>query len=559
MRDGRANGACLGDWRSKIGDGCTSESRLDVERWAFAPEARRAGLRVRRLCFNFNFALQLDAGGVLVEAELNPARNPCGQTAQSTRPGGHPTEHLHRKPGAVCMADSFMKLIDLNRQGGIGANCLYLQVGGFNLLIDSGLNPKTPGLEALPDLDALRDVRLDLIIITHCHLDHIGSLPVVMRQHPKTPVLLSRASRLLIEKMLHNSANVMQRQKEESNIPGYPLFTHEEVERCVHRFIELPFKRSRRFRGNHEDISIMFHRSGHVAGAAAVELHHKHRQIFITGDVLFENQRTLQGAQFPSGHFDTLIVETTRGMTEREEGKERVHEIARLIASINDTIARGGSFLLPVFALGRMQELLAVFHDARRFGRLIECPIYAGGLGMAIADLFDEASRKTQDVQFDRKILKDLKLQPIPRELTPGKDPRTNALYVLSSGMLVERTPSYTLASGLLGYARNTIGFVGYCDPDTPGGQLLAAKHGEDFVFTALGLQAKVKARVDRFELSGHAEREELLEFAVQTQARSIVLTHGDPDARGWFEQQLKVKLPDARVLDPIPLQVYEV
>ena len=111
------------------------------------------------------------------------------------------------------------------------------------------------------------------------------------------------------------------------------------------------------------------------------------------GDVLFEHLRTLKGAHFPIGHFDTLIIETTRGMTERAYGKERVHEIARLIDSINDTIAKGGSFLLPVFALGRMQELLAVFHDARRFGRLIDCPIYAGGLGIGLVRTFSTRSR----------------------------------------------------------------------------------------------------------------------------------------------------------------------
>ncbi|MFO1448647.1 MAG: MBL fold metallo-hydrolase [Opitutaceae bacterium] len=452
-----------------------------------------------------------------------------------------------------------MKLTDLNRQGGIGANSLFLQIGGLNILIDCGLNPKTPGLGALPDLDLLRGVDLDLIIVTHCHLDHIGGLPVVMRQHPKTPVWLTQSSRMLIDKMLHNSASVMKKQKEEDNVPGYPLFTHDEVDRLVGRFVGVPFRVSKRFRGKKDQIELMFHRSGHVAGATAVEIHHKERQIFVTGDVMFEDQRTLQGAQFPMGHFDTLIIETTRGTTERAFGKERVHEIARLVASINATIASGGSFLLPVFALGRMQELLSVFHDARRFGRLIDCPIYAAGLGMGIAELFDEVSRKTKDVHFDRRILKELHLKPMPRKLRPGVDPKQNALYVVSSGMLVERTPSYTLASGLLGHARNTIGFVGFCDPDTPGGKLLATAPGKSFLFSAIDVKAKVMARVERFELSGHAERDELLQFAVQTQARSIVLTHGDPGARAWFAEQLALQLPGANVIDPIPLKACQV
>ena len=452
-----------------------------------------------------------------------------------------------------------MKLIDLNRDGGIGANSLFVQFGDLRVLIDCGLNPKKVGRAATPDLTPLRGAALDLIIITHCHLDHIGSLPVVMREHPNTPVIMTQGSRMLIERMLHNSANVMMRQKEEENIPDYPLFTHDEIDRIAGRLTGLPMGHAKRFRGARDEIEIILHHAGHVAGAAGVEIRYKHRAVFFTGDVLFENQRTLTGAKFPAGHFDTLVIETTRGITERPAGKERVHEVARLVSSINDTIQRGGSFLLPVFALGRMQEILAIVHDARKFGRLVDCPIYASGLGMDLADYFDEITRKTQTLQFNRGIIKDLKIKPTPRKLVPGQDPQQRALYIVSSGMMVERTPSYTLASGLLGHARNTIGFVGYCDPDTPGGQLLASHPGDEFLFAAANVKAKVKAHVERFELSGHADREELLEFAVQTEARSIVLTHGDPPARAWFVESLAKQAPKSTVIDPVPLQSYTV
>jgi Cft2 family RNA processing exonuclease len=452
-----------------------------------------------------------------------------------------------------------MKLTDLNRDGGIGANSLFLQLGDLNVLLDCGLHPKKVGRAATPDLSRLRGLTLDLIIITHCHLDHIGSLPVVMREHPNTPVIMTTSSRMLIERMLHNSANVMMRQKDDQNIPDYPLFTHDDIDRCAKRIVGLPFGHAKHFRGKKDDIEVIFHPAGHVAGAAAVEIHYKHRQIFCTGDVLFENQRTLNGAKFPAGHFDTIIMETTRGTTERALGKERVNEVARLVQMINDTIQRGGSFLIPVFALGRMQEILSIVHDARKFGRLVDCPIFASGLGMDLADYFDEITRKTKHVNFNRGIIKELKIKPTPRVLKAGEDPQQNALYIISSGMLVERTPSYTLASGLLGNARNTIGFVGYCDPDTPGGKLLAAKTGDTFLFETANVKTKIKAHVERFELSGHADREELLEFAVQTGARSIVLTHGDPLARAWFAKQLAEKVPESKVLDPVPLQTYQV
>lgn len=452
----------------------------------------------------------------------------------------------------------YMKLTDLNRDGAIGANCHFLQIGDLNIIIDSGLHPKKAGRMAIPDFGKIRGVHIDLIIITHCHLDHIGSIPVLMREHPEAPVVMTTSSAILLERMLHNSVNVMTRQKEEANIPEYPLFTHEEIERIAKRFTGLPFGQAKRIQGSRkESITFIFHPAGHVAGAAAVEIQHKSRQIFITGDVLFENQRTLNGAKFPAGHFDTLIMETTRGTTERPADKSRVAEVGRLVETINDTIQRGGSFLLPVFALGRQQEILSIIHDARKFGKLVECPIFASGLGMDLADYIDEISRKTKHANFNRGIIKELKIKPTPRKLNPGEDPGLNALYIISSGMLVERTPSYTLASGLIGNARNTIGFVGYCDPTTPGGEVLAAKNGDTILFKTANVKTKIKARIEKFELSGHADRDELLQFAVQAAPRVIVLTHGEPEARAWFMEQLTEALPKTKIVDPVPLTEY--
>ena len=67
-----------------------------------------------------------------------------------------------------------MKLIDLNRHGEIGANSMFVQIGSFNILIDSGLNPKKLGYDALPDFEPIEKIDLDLIVLTHCHLDHLG-------------------------------------------------------------------------------------------------------------------------------------------------------------------------------------------------------------------------------------------------------------------------------------------------------------------------------------------------------------------------------------------------
>ena len=86
---------------------------------------------------------------------------------------------------------------------------------------------------------------------------------------------------------------------------------------------------------------------------------------------------------------------------------------------------------------------------------------------------------------------------------------------------------------------------------------MLAAKHGDPFLFDEVNVRTRLKAQVERFELSGHADREELLDFATQCHPRAIVLTHGDPPARAWMARALAEKLPKTKIIDPLPLQVY--
>lgn len=448
-----------------------------------------------------------------------------------------------------------MKLIDLNTDGGIGANSLFFQFGSFNILIDAGMNPKKAGLASLPDFSLLRDEKIDFVILTHCHLDHLGGLPIVLRQHPEAQVLMSVPSLSLSERMLRNSCNVMKRQRDEMDLPELPLFTHREIDKIVTQFFPMTYGRTSTFDKEDEELSITFFPAGHVAGAGGVEIVHDGKKMFLTGDVLFTPQKILPGAKFPGRHVDTLVIETTRGAKDREEGLDRSTEVERLLEKIRTVIGRGGSCLIPVFALGRMQEILTILHGAQENGEIPDCPLFCAGLGMDLANYFDEIARKTGLIDFRLQTLKDLNVQPLPRNLKPGRDLRENAIYVLSSGMLVENTPSYRVAASLLGHKRNAICYVGYCDPDTPGGKMLESNAGEPFLFEAFDYSTHVHAEVEQFELSGHAERSEILEFALAVDPRVIVLTHGDPPARAWFGEEIKRLAPGIKVIDPEPLK----
>ena len=121
------------------------------------------------------------------------------------------------------LAQSFkMEFIDLNRYGEIGSNSTFLTIGSFNILIDSGLHPKKLGKDSLPDFKKIQDKTVDLIILTHCHLDHLGSLPIIARNNPEATILTSLPNLSLAPRMLRNSINVMKRQREEYGMTDYP-------------------------------------------------------------------------------------------------------------------------------------------------------------------------------------------------------------------------------------------------------------------------------------------------------------------------------------------------
>ena len=111
-----------------------------------------------------------------------------------------------------------MRIINLNPDTDIGASAWYLNLEGHGLLMDSGMHPKREGREALPLFKAIQTEDLDAIAISHCHHDHVGSLPVAMRYFPEAHVLLTDLSYFLAERVLHNSVNVMMRQRDELGI-----------------------------------------------------------------------------------------------------------------------------------------------------------------------------------------------------------------------------------------------------------------------------------------------------------------------------------------------------
>src|SRR5258707_15345722 len=132
-------------------------------------------------------------------------------------------------------------------------------------------------------------------------------------------------------------------------------------------------------------------------------------------------------------------------------------------------------------------------------------------------------------------------------------------IFVITAGMMSENTAAHDLATRMVGDEKQAIFFVGYADPDTPGGRLKAAKHGETFLFSPGAGQLTRRCEVEDFDLTAHANREELLDFVGEVSPRVVLLAHGEEESRNWFDAQIRARYPRVKVISPKAGETVEV
>ena len=451
-----------------------------------------------------------------------------------------------------------MRITNLNCADDIGASAWLVEVDGCRLLLDAGMHPKHDGNAALPLFAAAAGLELDAIALSHCHHDHVGALPVALRQFPGARVFVPEQSYFLLPRVLHNSVNVMKRQRAEAGIAEYPLFDHSDVDQlmqvvqaCRYRQVVEWGVPPRPRAGPMPTLE--FFDAGHVLGSAGVLVRGRKDSLFYTGDVCFAPQSLLAGARFEEVRARVLLTESTRGATARPKGFSREAELARLRDTIAGALSRGASVLVPAFALGRTQELLAWLAMQMREGALPRRKVHVGGLGRAFTEIYDQQAHRTERLLPDLALQQALELQVLEEGDAQNMSLKGGKLFVTTAGMMTERTAAHDLAVRLMGEARQCICFVGYADPDSPGGRLKASEAGRTFRFSDLAPQVVRRCELHVFDLSAHAQREELVGFAAGLAPRTVLLGHGDPPARKWLAGQIARRLPSAQVLQPRP------
>jgi len=359
--------------------------------------------------------------------------------------------------------------------------------------------------------------------------------------------------------------NVMKRQRDELGIQDYPLFSHQEVDDIAHVFQGFRYNREvewasiDKVRAGFPSPSLEFLDAGHALGSAGIMLRGRKETLFFTGDVCFSDQTILKGARFQDIKADVLILETTRGNHAVPPGVTRESEIQRLVQAMQAARELGGAILIPTFALGRTQEILALLALLMKEGRVPEQPVYIGGLGRVFTEIYDLEAHRANRNLTNMQLHEALNLQVLDKGQADKMKLKGGRLFVITAGMMSENTAAHDLALRMVGDERQSIFFVGYADPSTPAGRLRAAAQGETFHFSATGGDLTRRCNLDEFDLTAHANRDELLAFVGEVSPRTVVLGHGDVDSQDWFEEEIRIKHPKIRVVRPEPGQEVDV
>ena len=446
-----------------------------------------------------------------------------------------------------------MTFRSLTRRREIGANSYLLESKRGRFILDAGMHPKEKALDALPNYNLAAHDSVDAIFVSHAHHDHIGSLPVAQRRQPRAPVFMTEQTGEVGEAMLHNSVNVMTSQRESEGISAYPLFTHGDVDEMRmqwnYRDLRKPFSVP------NTDVEAAFFDAGHILGSSGIQLRVDGKTFFYSGDVNFENQTIARAADFPIEPVDALVMETTRGDYQRPADYTRRGEKEKLAKVIRETFEKNGAVLIPVFALGKTQELLMMLHELLQMDLIPKVPVFIGGLSAKITLLYDRYASDSRRSYEGFRIFEDMKTLVAPRKRRKEIICQPHCIYALSSGMMSEGTVSNSFAQNFIGAENNTVAFVGYTDKDTPGAKLRVAKPGDLVTLDPQRGPVKLNCRVESFDFSAHSTRETICDYVLKVRPKKLLLVHGDASAMDWFAQTLSKDLPDTEIVLPEPGQ----
>lgn len=433
-----------------------------------------------------------------------------------------------------------------------GSKHLLITEKGKQILLDcglyQGLGKETDNMNRSFDFEPSE---LEAVILSHGHIDHCGNLPNLVAQGFTGKIYCTPATRdvcnILLQDSAHiqqNDADFMNTHSKRSSSKTKPLYTLQDVDKCLELFETVPFDTD--FKLN-DEISFYFSENGHIIGSGAINItaseNHKITRLVFTGDIgrygdpLLKTPAVFQQA-------DYIICESTYG--DKLHGSAENTE-QKILDLVNATcVTKRGKLIIPAFSLGRTQEILFVLDKLANKKLLPEVSIYVDSPMSVKATGVIRSHSESYNDELQAYIKKDPDPFGFPnltyiqdanesKQLYDMKEP---CVIISSSGMAdagrIQHHLCYTIAD-----AQNTVLLTGYCSPGSLGGQLMKGKdqvHIFDYLFD-------VNAGIESIHsLSAHGDYNEMIRF-LSCQNKSIVkkifLVHGEAGTKDVFKEKL--------------------
>ena len=412
----------------------------------------------------------------------------------------------------------------------VGRSAHLLTTQNSKVLIDCGIDPgsdRTPYFNA-PELLPLDS--LDAVVVTHAHLDHCGLVPVLLKYGYKGPIYCTAPTRDLMTLMLLDAIKVVNQEARRG------LYDSAQVRELVWRTIPLRWGETTDIA---PDIRLTMHNAGHILGSSICHFHlgDGDHNLAYSGDIKFERSWLFNPATNRFPRLETLVLESTYGgyrdiQPSRQQATEEFSTLATKI------VARNGHLIVPVFAVGRSQEVMLVLEERMREGKIPRVPVYLDGMifeATAIHTAYPEflnSQLRTQIFQQgDNPFLSDIFRRVDSSQMRMGiLDSKEPCIVLATSGMM-SGGPVMEYFRAWAPEEKNGLLFVGYQAEGTFGKRLQRGLSEATFMDGAR--QGSVPVRLDIATIegfSGHSDRVQLMNYvaSLDPRPRMIILNHGE-------------------------------
>jgi len=463
------------------------------------------------------------------------------------------------------------KLTFLGAAGCVTGSKYLVEAAGKKLLVDCGLFQGTNELKDRNWKPVPVDPKaIDYALLTHAHLDHTGWLPVLVRDGYRGPIFANPATIELTEILLKDSAHLQEEDTERAKRKKYSrhaepraLYTPDDVDPVLKQMKTMP-------RSGCFDISPEFRvcgfDAGHILGSSSLELTitegGKKIVVVFSGDIGRYGQVILKDPTTPPSSADVLICESTYGDREHQDG-----DPAGLLAEVvNRVVKRGGSIVIPAFAIGRTQTFMYYLRQLEDQQRIPRVPVYVDSpMALSATDLYVK-HKEDHDLEFAREEGSDGKgdalnvhefhLTRSAEESKAINNVKTPCIIISASGMVSGGRVLHHMAQRLPN-SRNAVILAGFQAEGTRGRALQEGAKTLNLFGQAVPVCAEI---VEMGQFSAHAGKSELLRWllALPSPPKRTYLTHGEPAAAGALQAAIKEKFKwdaaVARYLDTVPI-----